>query len=452
MKNNKLLTITSLMLSAASTFGLVVIEDEKTASFESQPSAAALWSNYYSIPFDLLNPADLQLLGLPATTQFVKLGSGAELREAFGSGVDLISSHGLYVPRENTSLLFLFNKTVADNRPHHFGIKQAGESGKEADVMQIIQASLPLGLPNYHYVSQYSLLAPRTVVDNLAHRQQLAAAAGEYPDESPHQLLPAGVPFRSATHWIRESGLKKMAIPLSTSMIKKSDFILTFIFNGADDLTDLYGHTPNPAGNAPDGTVSAFHAFENLGAELPQAKVSAYREAQRFIDEALLLSRSDVAKAVLSSSSRFFDEFAKRWIANMGFDTLLYSTFCQVNALYFEQSYCLKFDKGTPTSSNNQNSASAGNATAVISLLALEEEMPHKYQSRLHQAGLLKRRGLESSVMENYELLETKTDTAIENIRVFMESVQRHAKQTRKKTCKNFYQKYFQGVALVFFY
>jgi hypothetical protein len=441
MKKNKLLTIIRLMLNAAGALGLLIIEDEKAASSKPQPSAAALWSNYYSIPFDLLNPADLQLLGLPATTQFVKLGSGSELREAFGSGLDLISSRGLYVPRENTSLLFLFNKTIADNRPHHFGINDASTSGKETSAMQIIQASLPLGLPNYHYVSQYSLLAPRTIVDNLAHKQlSTVATVGKPLDKNPRPVLPAIVPFKSANHWIRESGLKKMAIPLSSSMIKKSDFILTFIFNGADDLADLYQQPPDLTGNDKDDAVRTLQAFNSLGVELQQEKVNIYREAQRFIDEALLLSRSEVAKAVLSSSSRFFDEFAKRWVANMGFDTLLYSTFCQVNALYFEQSYCLKFEKGTPASNNNnQDGASSGGATAMVSLLALDKELPYKLQPRLCQEGLIKKRRLESSVLEKYELLETKTDMAIENIRVFMDSVQRYAKQTKKKNCKNFF-------------
>lgn len=413
LKNMKTIKLLTLVLGAACTSGFLITNNEEISITESHISSTALWSNYYSISYDLLNPTDLKLLGFPDTTQFVKLGSAAQLRQAFASGFDLVSSHGLYVPREKTSLLFLFNTTVASGHSYRQETNETS-TGSIASARQIIKTSLPFGLPSYYYVSQYSLLVPRRILDDLANNKSSAMAMDTQNNHTYEQLM--SVPFRTANNWINEIGLKKMAIPLSNSMIKNTDFLLTFIFNGADTLEDLYQYSA--------GSTSVAEAASTK-VDTPLDEQGIYHKAQKFMNEALLLTKSEVAKAVLSSSSQFFDEFAKRWVTAMGFNTLMYSTFCQVNCRYFEQSYCFKFDKSTDII--NENNDSNNKATAVVSLFALDESSFKKPQTQSRQAQAFKKRGLEFSVSNKYKILENKTNKAIENIKLFMESIKQYA-------------------------
>lgn len=407
MKTIKLLT---LVLGAACTFGFLITNDEDVSITESHLASTTLWSNYYSISYDLLNPTDLQLLGFPDTTQFVKLGSAAQLRQAFASGFDLVSSHGLYVPREKTSLLFLFNTTVTSGHSYRQETNKTS-AGSIASARQIIKTSLPFGLPNYYYVSQYSLLVPRHILDDLANKKSTAMAMDTQSNNTYEQRMFA--PFRTANNWIHEIGLKKMAIPLSKSMIKNTDFLLTFIFNGADNLEDLYQHSAGSAFAAEAASTEV---------DTPLDEQGIYHKAQKFMSEALLLTQSEVAKAVLSSSSQFFDKFAKHWVTTMGFNTLMYSTFCQVNCRYFEQSYCFKFEKNTGIINNDSNNK----ATAVVSLFALDESSFQKPHIQSHRAQAFKKRELEFPGSNKYEILENKTNKAIENIKLFMESIKQY--------------------------
>lgn len=274
-----------------------------------------LWAQYYSIPWDLLNPSDLKNLGLH---NVIKLGSYHDL-QSLGPTFSMkipISKQGLYIPK-NTSLLFLFNTSTAHNYPD--GDPTASsirfpDSTNSDEAMQVIQTSLPFGLPAYHYVSDYSLLVPRDLIDS-------------------HGVI---VPFSSASRWVEHIGLRKLAIPLSKDMVNNNEMVLAFVFRSARSLEDFVD----------EEELERMEKQSEYLQEDTSKKGRTYRKAKAYIDESLLLSSSEVAKAVIASSTGFFDNFAKRWVASVGYESLLYSTFCQVNCKYHEQSYCLKFREG----------------------------------------------------------------------------------------------------------
>ena len=272
-----------------------------------------IWSEYYSIPWDLLNPQDLSVIGL---RQFAKLGSYADL-ESLGPSFSMrlpISKQGLFIP-QNTSLLFLFNTSTAHNYPQDIVSNRIRMPKKNntMDALQVIQTSLPFGLPAFHYVADYSLLVPKTLLDNKM----------------------TIVPFHSASRWVRHIGLRRIAIPLSSDMMDDSRLVMAFVFRSAKSLDDFVEEEELDSMMR----MSQENAQEN-------ATENNYKKAKAYIDESLLLSSSDVAKAVIASSSEFFDNFARKWVASVGYESLLYSTFCQVNCRYHEQSYCLKFREG----------------------------------------------------------------------------------------------------------
>lgn len=265
-----------------------------------------VWSEYYAIPWELLNPEDLSEIGLNGFTQ---LGSYADLN-ALGPGfaMDLpISRNGLYIPN-NTSLLFLFNTSSAYNSPGEVVSKF-----RETDTMdaaKVMQTSLPFGLPAFHYVVDYTLLVPKPLL-------------------SRHMDI---VPFQTASQWVRHIGLRRVAIPLSKDMMNNG-LVMSFVFRSAKSLEDFVDE---------DQLALLRQQTERLA----KSKESPIRKAKNYIAESLLLSQSEVAKAVISSSTKFFDNFALRWVGAVGYESLLYSTFCQVNCKYHEQSYCLKFKEG----------------------------------------------------------------------------------------------------------
>lgn len=288
-----------------------------------------VWSDYYAIPWELLNPQDLSDIGLK---EFTKLGSYTDLKSlgpAFNTNLP-ISKDGLFVPK-NTSLLFLFNTSTVYNFPAKgttggSGSGKAGvadrirdaETADSIEAVQVIQTSLPLGLPEFHYVADYTLLVPK-------------------------ELLNRGmklVPFQTASRWVRQIGLRRVAIPLSRDMMEENGLVLAFVIRSAKSLEDFVDDEETFQ------TLTRQTEDHNSKLSGDDDREEGYQKAKAYIEESLLLSQSEVAKAVISSSTGFFDNFARRWVASMGYESLLYSTFCQVNCRYREQSYCLKFKEG----------------------------------------------------------------------------------------------------------
>lgn len=317
-----------------------------------------VWSEYYSIPWELLNPQDLSEMGLSEFSQFGTYADLKTLGPVFTMNLP-INKEGLFIPK-NTSLLFLFNTSTAYNSPGEAVTNKIRDHSK-VEPFEVIQASLPFGLPAFHYVADYSLLIPKPLLD----RQMNI------------------VPFQSASHWIKHIGLRRIAIPLSRDMINENELVLAFVFRSAKRLEDFVSE-------------EELVAFTQQKEDLTGARGKSYRKAKTYIDESLLLSQSEVAKAVISSSSGFFDSFARKWVTSVGYESLLYSTFCQVNCRYHEQNYCLKFRKGQH---------------ATVSLLTIPAD-------ELNRPGIHKR-----SIRDTLEDFDSKTSDTIAKIKEFMEGV-----------------------------
>lgn len=406
-----------------------------------------VWSDYYSVPWEMLNPTDLDALGL---SQFTKTGRFFDVK-SLGPSFALtlpIDENGLFIPG-NTSLLFMFNTSrsgpkskhlVMDKKTHQIlnteqdspsellsdeslgpqtgsaatadGNSNNVFSTPESNAAKIIQTSLPFGLPRYHYVINYSLLVPKHLL------------------KLEHQLISV----ESGDAWVRHIGLRRVAIPLSQEMLQTNGPVLAFVFRSGESLRDfveeeevarllaqeerfeqeikekddtdatkhgLRGVTPavlskyrnskkkasaaaaDAQGDDASGSPATNSTLPLPGAthdDIRKAK-GYYNHAKSHINDALVKSSSDVARAVLASSSTFFDNFARRWAMTVGVESLLHSTFCQVNCRYHEQSYCLKFEE-------------EGNA--VVSLLTV----PSDHLNADHSDGnTLKKRGLGGSVL-----------------------------------------------------
>lgn len=374
-----------------------------------------VWADYYSVPWEMLNPVDLASLG--GMKEFVATGRYFDIK-SLGPSFALtlpIDDKGLFIPG-NTSLLFMFNtsrsvspKSVSsDTGPAHFA---------DINAARIIQTSLPFGLPRYHYVENYSLLVPKHLLSQSAVKT---------------------VPVETGDAWVRRIGLRRIAIPLSKEMVQTSGPVLAFVFRSGESLRDfveeadvarllaqeerlekeidaredgdvgkhgLRGVTPavlhkyrTKKKNMGEGTSNVLTSSNNTLSngtilqtptreDLGRAR-GHYTHAKNHINDALVKSSSDVAKAVLASSSTFFDNFARRWAATVGVQSLLHSTFCQVNCKFHEQSYCLKFEE---------------EGHAVVSLLSVSSDSLNSPQQQQQHQGL-KRRGLRTADRVKYAL------------------------------------------------
>lgn len=308
-----------------------------------------VWADYYSIPWEMLNPHDLSNLGLSRFTDSGRFFDIKSLGPSFALTIP-IDDTGLFIPA-NTSLLFIFNTSrVAEETLKNMeemisntnedpetsekfvddGLKSSSDKKRAPDA--ITQAALPFGLPQYHYVQQYSLLVPKRLI-KLDHNV---------------------VPVLSGDAWVRKIGLRGGAIPLSKDMLQTDGPVLVFVFKSGETLADFVEDgSPEYASVAKlldmEEKIEQEYKFNVIGhvTETEQTILARkqYHHAKSRITNALMKTSSEIAKAVLSSSSTFFDNFAKRWASTVGVESLQYSTFCQANFLFHEQSYCLKFEK-----------------------------------------------------------------------------------------------------------
>lgn len=316
-----------------------------------------VWAEYYAVPWEFLNPQGLSEIGL---SEYSQVGTYADLK-SFGPAFTMnlpLSKEGLFIPK-NTSLLFLFNTSTAHNFPDDTVSKKFRKSNRaNIESFEVIQTSLPFGIPTFHYVADYSLLVPKSLFASQVNI----------------------VPFQNAGNWLSHMGLMRNAIPLSKDMVNKQELLLTFVFRSAKKLEDFLGE---------DELLAMAQQTEHLSG----VREKSYNQAKSYIDESLLMSQSEVAKAVISSSSGFFDNFARKWVTAIGYESLLYSTFCQVNCRYHEQNYCLKFKQ---------------DQHATVSLLAIPAD---DLNSGRHE---------KRSFKETYE---DKASESIENIKAFMAKV-----------------------------
>lgn len=451
-----------------------------------------VWADYYSVPWEMLNPQDLDSMGL---SEFTKTGRFFDIK-SLGPSFALtlpIDENGLFIPG-NTSLLFMFNtsrlatgpkqksskekkdvpstssKLVAEinsnpdpevnpgtiserssnslqssdsfvNNLNNFlyhepssdsnGRMVYTDPDSKAEAVKIIQTSLPFGLPRYHYVINYSLLVPKHLL------------------KLEHQMIPV----ISGDKWVNKIGLRRVAIPLSKEMLQTEGPVLVFVFRSGESLRDfveeedvanLLAKEEKLEMDIKNGFTHPFSAMTSLlkssGLQKDTSAANAntntkgqqkdhhrrisisalkakkqYNHAKNRITDALVKSSSDVAKAVLASSSTFFDNFAKRWAATVGVESLLHSTFCQVNCRYHEQSYCLKFEK-------------EGNA--VVSLLTIpsdklntdhsdakemleddEQQQQKNIPGQIFASGIsMDREGVSAAVVDVIDIISTNLD------------------------------------------
>lgn len=458
-----------------------------------------VWQDYYTFPWEMLNPDDLTALGL---REYAKNGKYFDIQSLGPSFYMTVPTdeRGLFIP-SNTSLLFLFNTSRATNslKYHNYekkvrkerspseillnsntnesdnydwklspqldennievgiekktfevehenletaNIKLEDESKlsdpkakREAAAFNIIQTSLPFGLPRYYYVINYSLLIPKSLFN------------------APHELISV----MSGDRWVNKIGLRKIAIPLSKKMLQTNGPILAFVFRSGQKLEDfvegdvadiLAKEEKNLSiglksflkdsfsanGGASSSSSSGGNNIDTNSPAYIKAK-KRYTMAKNHITDALVSSSSDVAKAVLASSSKFFDNFAKRWATTIGFESLSHSTFCQVNCRFHEQSYCLKFEE---------------EGGAIVSLLSLaSDELNNERKNNEEEAAAkaqmdttyTRKKGKRSNkIFKRAEVFETLQDLSedsygvvAENIHEFMEGVRAFASSATDK-------------------
>lgn len=324
-----------------------------------------IWANYYSIPWEMLNPSDLNELGLNQFTENGRFFDVKFLGPSFALTIPF-DDNGLFIPG-NTSLLFLFNTSrVNEGSKKHMEdivLNEGNEfrSNNKQSSNAIVQTSLPFGLPKYHYVEQYSLLVPKHLIDI---DQRLVSVL-------------------SGDNWVRKIGLRRVAIPLPNNMLQANGPVLAFVFKSGESLADFvedespeYTNVAKILAMEEEIEQKYKYMFDNAtvfpnSTGPSQMARKEYYQAKLKLTNSLIKTSSDIAKAVLSSSSTFFDNFSKRWASKVGVESLQHSTFCQVNIRFHEQSYCLKFDS---------------DGSAVVSLLSVPSDKLNSDHSDSHLA------------------------------------------------------------------
>lgn len=373
-----------------------------------------VWADYFSIPWEMLNPADLSELGLFQFTQSGRFFDVKSLGPSFAFTLPF-DENGLFIP-SNTSLLFLFNTSrVAENTRKSMEeiVLKDDVSIKSArgDSNAIIQTSLPFGLPKYHYVQHYSLLVPKHLV------------------KADLQLLP----MLSGDNWVRQIGLRRVAIPLPKDMLQTNGPILAFVFKSGESLVDFVDRKSPEHANvakilAMEEEIEKRYKSDNytlVSNATDSLKLSRkeYHNAKAKLTDSLIKTSSDIAKAVLASSSTFFDNFAKRWASTVGVESLQRSTFCQINIHFHEQSYCLKFDK---------------DGDAVVSLLSVPSD---KLNSDHSDSGLSKRDwdAVKDYIEDKKDELFDKMSSTSEKLDDFMGGIHDYAYSLGEKTEDAYY-------------
>jgi hypothetical protein len=74
--------------------------------------------------------------------------------------------------------------------------------------------------------------------------------------------------------------------------------------------------------------------------------IEHYWIVKKQISDALAQSNSELSKAVLSTSDRFFYIFSQRWVRQFGREAVYRSVFCQLSSQIPEVNYCLKISPG----------------------------------------------------------------------------------------------------------
>lgn len=255
---------------------------------------ANVWSSYYAVPGALLNHHDLNAMGLTRYLNDSKALDMHKLGRSFT--LDATSNPSPLLVPNNSSLMFLFNTS-----------SPLASYTDPDDVLSDVffHASLPLGLPKYHYLVDAVLLIPKKDVE-LSNTTSLV----------------------TASQWLSKTGFDRSNIPLFQGMLEPNKPIVMFVFRGERSLHDFASSRDTPS-NRLDSM--SFHA------------------AKSKITDALLSSSSEVARAVIASSGNFFDNFARIWINTFDSNTLFYSLFCQVNSKVTELNYCLKIGDGDAT-------------------------------------------------------------------------------------------------------
>uniref|UniRef100_A0A060T9K0 ARAD1C45364p n=1 Tax=Blastobotrys adeninivorans TaxID=409370 RepID=A0A060T9K0_BLAAD len=255
---------------------------------------ANVWSSYYAVPGALLNHHDLNAMGLTSYLNNSKALDMQKLGRSFT--LDATSNPSPLLVPNNSSLMFLFN-TSSPLTPY------ADPESVFSDVF--FHASLPLGLPRYHYLVDAVLLVPKKDVE-FANATSIV----------------------TASQWLSDTGFDRSNIPLFQGMLEPNKPIVMFVFRGERSLHDF----ASPRDMSSNRLESmSFHA------------------ARSKITDALLSSSSEVARAVIASNGNFFDNFARIWINTFDSNTLFYSLFCQVNSKVTELNYCLKIGDGDAT-------------------------------------------------------------------------------------------------------
>lgn len=269
------------------------------------------WASYYVVSGNLLNEPGVASLGLASVfsnSSTIQLHSSV-LGESFA---DQTGGSSLQVLADSR-LLFLFNTSTALT------------AGPAKFDFSLYQTALSMNLPYYHYTTNVFQMVPASMIET----------------DIAQKLVRADI-------WVKTVGFNLVHIPLARGMLESNRPVIAFVFQCAS------GNEGTSAAKSPqlpayvDSPLSSSPPFSNTTNAtnlVYSEEADPYWIVKGQIADALEKSNSELTKAVLSTSNRFFYVFSQRWARRFGQDALYRSLFCQLSNQIPEMNYCLKINE-----------------------------------------------------------------------------------------------------------